>query len=235
MPLYHVVVSKRTKKAGSANHRRESCIAPGSRPHVDVAVSRSRRSAYWFLSVVVMHLRRRQRVDSPTVDISSEIRSNAVLKNAAERIEQSNHRFMRGKSAEEVIGTMKDSKMLDVKVVGEDINSRVVNIRAMTADQVFPADMVKAIVDANADYAGQKSQSKIVILEMPTMGGFYGPYWMSYVFIGALIGLFAFSVKTISGIPALLTRSLKGRAKLAGIPASESTLFSGRAILKRAP
>ena len=174
-------------------------------------------------------------VVSSSEEIATAIRSSAVLKNAVERIDLSQHRSMKGTSAEEIIGLMREGQMLELKLVGEDVNSRMVNISVTTTDQMLSGELVKAIVDGYEVHASQKSQSSIVRLEIPTIGGFSGPYWPTYVVIGALLGLVAFSVITISRIPELLGRLLKGRTRLAGSSISDSKLFSSRAILKKAP
>lgn len=180
-------------------------------------------------------------VISPPADASSDVelgvfRSDAVLRNAAQRIGISKNRDIDGKSTEEIVGMMQDPtrRMLEVRLGSNDVNSKVVNVSVITKDSKLSAEIVTAIVNSYETYATEKFGATVTRLEIPIIGSFTGPYWTTYFWIGAILGLVAFSVIVISGTPDFLTRKLKRRTTLAGSVKSGSYQFN-RANLTRAP
>ena len=176
-------------------------------------------------------------VNSPSEEIPTVIRSSAVLKKAVERIDLTKNKNMDGKTAEEIIETMRGANrnMLVVQLGAEGANTRIVNISVTTKDQKLSGELVTAIVDSYANQVSQNFGSSFIRLEIPTIGGFTGPYWKPYVAIGALLGFVAFSVITKIGVPKLIGLLTTGRVKVVRSVNSDSRLFSKRAIITRAP
>lgn len=166
----------------------------------------------------------------------SVIRSDAVLRNAVERIELSKKGNLDGKSAVEIVGMMQDPArgMLEVRLGSEEVNSNVVNISVITKDAQLSAEMVTAIVNGYEKHVSEKFGSTVARLEIPIIGSFSGPYWTTFFWIGAILGFVAFSVIVISGAPEFLARKLKRRNTLAGSVNSDPYRYN-RANLKRAP
>ena len=125
------------------------------------------------------------------------VKTTAVLQLAVEMGQLTQNRKLAGKSTEEIVNMLKNSRtgVLTVRLASQDINSNIFEISATTNDAELSAEIVHAIVAGYESFINQQASKtpyysiqSIVRLEVPTIGSFAGPYWTRYLFTGALIG-----------------------------------------------
>jgi capsular polysaccharide biosynthesis protein len=164
------------------------------------------------------------------------LKSDAVLRSAVEQVDLSKSRDLGGRSVAETTGMLQDPtrRMLEVRLVSDDINSKVVDVSVVTSDSKLSGEIVTAIVNSYERYMMRNFGSKVSKLDVPMMGSFAGPYWVTYFLVGTLLGFVACSFIAISGTPEFLTRrfvrqtAVAVSAKSTSYQSSRSNLASAR-------
>ena len=84
------------------------------------------------------------------------VRSPVVLRNAVEIGGLAQHRKLSGLSAEQIVATLRNPKLLDVRLGSKDANSNIIDIGVTTDDADLSGEIVRAIVAGYEDFVTQK-------------------------------------------------------------------------------